>query len=398
MKIFIKSIFFIFLKPKIINKIGFYINEEYIFDHYLNLLKKMDSGKFDIILNDKFKNDKYKNFLKKLEHYSWNVVFLNDIYLIHKYKILITHLHLGGNTIKTEHILLKIKIIFKKFFHKIKKDPVININGQYFQKKLGIYNIRFMYGVDVGASNFGDFNKLFDEFFCHGPRDANMVRSRFPGRIFEMGYPRYDDYYSICVNKKKILTKFSCDLNKPTIVWLSTTSEHFSSILTYHKYFEKLLFQFNIILRPHPLEIDPQYDRFNKEVYRIIKESRLILNTNSFQNMSELYAISDLMVCDYGGTIFSSIYMNKNIVLLNHEEALLDSNTKGSTSIEVRRYLPSIDKNDSRNLEKIIIKNLNSSDNLAQVRRARTIYFGDKEIGNCSNLVTERLNKLYNNI
>ena len=58
--------------------------------------------------------------------------------------------------------------------------------------------------------------------------------------------------------------------------------------------------------------------------------------------MSELYVISDLMICDYGGTIFSSIYMNK-VLLLNHDEAILDSNTNGSTSIEVN-YLPSINK------------------------------------------------------
>ena len=133
-------------------------------------------------------------------------------------------------------------------------------------------------------------------------------------------------------------------INKPT----------FSSIISYHKYIEQLSSDYNIILRPHPLEIDSQYDRYNHEVDKIINTSKLIINKDPFQNMSELYVISDLMICDYGGTIFSSIYMNKKVLLLNHDEAILDSNTNGSTSIEVRNYLPSINKNDCNNLNQII--------------------------------------------
>ena len=239
---------------------------------------------------------------------------------------------------------------------------------------------------------------MFDEFFCHGPRDSEMVKTKFIGKIFEMGYPRYDDYPQIIKRKETLLNKFICNPKKPTIVWLCTTSEHFSSIITYHKYVEQMSLEFNIILRPHPLEIDPQYDRYNKQIDNIVKSSKLIINKDPFQNMSELYAVSDLMICDYGGTIFSSIYLNKKILLLNHQNAILDSNTAGSTSIEIRKHLPSIDKKDCENLRETIKNILSSSENDTDMKKIRSIYFGNKTIGMSSDLVRDRLEKLYKNI
>ena len=225
-----------------------------------------------------------------------------------------------------------------------------------------------------------------------------MVKEKFKGIIFEMGYPRYDDYLQISAKKENILKKFQCDPKKPTIVWLCTTDKYFSSIISCHKYIEKLSFEFNIILRPHPLEIDPQYDRYNNEVHRIVKSSKLIINFDPFQNMSELYAISDLMLHDYGGTIFSSLYMSKKILLLNHRQAILESLVKGTTSIEIRKYLPAIDEKNFQNLEEIIKKNLFSSKNMTKIKKTRFIYFGNKKIGMCSNLARDRLNKLLNSI
>ena len=102
---FILKIIFFFSKK--INKIGIYINEEYIFNHYFNLIKKLNSNKFEIILANKFRERRYKKFIDKLKSYSWKYVFVRDIYQISKYKILITHLHLGGSTNSSENISIK---------------------------------------------------------------------------------------------------------------------------------------------------------------------------------------------------------------------------------------------------------------------------------------------------
>ena len=190
-----KLINYIFQRYATINKIAFFINEEYIFDHYFNVIKKLDTNHFDIVLDNKFQKNEYKNFINKLNFHSFNVVFLKDILLLKKYKILITHLYLGGDKIDNGTILFRLKTMF---FHLMKK---IGINwlklppDQYFQKKLGLYNIRFMYGADVGGDKFGKFNQLFDEFFCHGPNDSKFIKERFDGVIYEMGYPKYDNYF-----------------------------------------------------------------------------------------------------------------------------------------------------------------------------------------------------------
>ena len=48
---------FIFNKNEIENKVGFFVNEEYILDHYLKVIEKLDPTKFDIILANKFKSN-----------------------------------------------------------------------------------------------------------------------------------------------------------------------------------------------------------------------------------------------------------------------------------------------------------------------------------------------------
>ena len=85
MRSFVKFLNLLFNRYSVINKIGFYINEEYIFDHYLNVFKKMDINNFDIILANKFKKKKYKNFIQLINLNRWNIIFLEDIFLLKKY-------------------------------------------------------------------------------------------------------------------------------------------------------------------------------------------------------------------------------------------------------------------------------------------------------------------------
>ena len=42
-----------------------------------------------------------------------------------------------------------------------------------------------------------------------------------------------------------------------------------------------------------------------------------IIDTQKDQILGKLYSMADLILVDYGGSIFSSIYMNKKILLLN---------------------------------------------------------------------------------
>ena len=385
-------------RDKIINKIGFFITEEYLLDHYNNVINKLEINDFEIIFADKFKQNKHENLVNKLKSYGWNIVFLKDVLYKNKYRILLTHMYLGGDTILIETLSVRFKLILIKLFKKIKMNFFESPKEQFFQKKLGIYNIKFMYGADINRLKYHEYDYVFDEFFCHGPRDSKIIKRKFNAKIFEMGYPRYDGYFHDADNgkiKNNLLKKYSCSSKKPTILWICSISRFFSTILTYEKYIEKLTDKYNVILRPHPMEIDPKRKRFRQKVLDIVESRKFIISKDPSQNMSELYLISDYVFCDYGGSIFSALYCNKNILLMNHQNMAMDRRIYESTAVEIRDYLPSISEKDCDDcFIKKIEDILSSSQNLIQIKKARKIYFGDKKDKISSYLVANKLKEL----
>ena len=397
---FFKNLFIYFYnKPKIIDKIAFLITEQYLVQHYKNILNHLKIDSFEIIFVNKFKQTRYKELINNLRSKGCSVVFLEDVLYRYKYKILLTHMYLGGNTIIEDTKIIKLKLLIGKLLKKFGINFLKTINQQYFQKKLGIYNIKFMYGLDV-ALKLKNYNEVFDEFFCHGRRDSKIYKKIFNKKTFAMGYPRYDDYFAITNNtdmKNHLLKKYSCSNKKPTILWICTTSRSFSTILTYEKYIEKLTDKYNVILRPHPMEIDPKRKRFRQKVLDIVNSKKFLISKNPSQKMTELYLIADYVFCDYGGSIFSALYCNKNILLMNHQNMAMDRRIYQSTAIEIRDYLPSINEKDCNDhFIKKIDNILSSPQNLIQLRKARKVYFGAKKNENCSPKVAYRLKQLLN--
>lgn len=385
----IKKFFnFIFDKYTKINKIAFYINEEYIFDHYSNVMSNLKNNQFDIILDNKFKMPKYNNIISKLEKNGWNVKFLDDVMYLYQYKCLLTHLYLGGETKERGTIFSRCLIIILKFVNvllrKLKMKLQISVNMIYFQNILADYNIRFMYGADAGKNSFfeynNNYNELFDMFFCHGPRDAEITKELFNKPVFEMGYPRYDNYFHKLKensDKNALLTQYRCDKNKKTILWICTMNKYFSTIETYSKTMKSVASQFNVIVRPHPLEIDPQYTRFNSKVLEIVKSDEFILNDNPYQDMTDLYLLSDFVICDYGGSIFGALYMNKRVLLLNNQNVYKDKIVSSSTAMEVRQYLPSINEDETSKIIEYLSDNYLWVELDKKIIDCRKYYFGD---------------------
>ena len=86
---------------------------------------------------------------------------------------------------------------------------------------------------------------------------------------------------------------------------------------------------------------------------------------NSFQSpgICNIFKVSDLVLCDYGGTIFSAIYLEKPIVLLNMDyksEFIKDLKNNISLDLEIRSDLANIDL--KSRTEEIKLKILNSLD------------------------------------
>ena len=96
-----KNLNYVFGKYIPVSKVAFLINEEYIFDHYHNVMLEMKNDEFDIILDNKFKSVTYTDVVDGLKNNGWSVKFLDEVVFVNKYKCLVTHLYLGGET--TEH-------------------------------------------------------------------------------------------------------------------------------------------------------------------------------------------------------------------------------------------------------------------------------------------------------
>ena len=140
---------------------------------------------------------------------------------------------------------------------------------------------------------------------------------------------------------------------------------------------KKLALDYNIIIRPHPLEIDKQYDRYNENVDKIVNNGDYILNNDPFQDMVELYHISDFVICDYGGTIFSALYMKQNILLLNHAMVYKDLGIYTSTSMDVREDLLNINEDESHKIKEYIEDNELWEKSRNKMEKVRSLYFGD---------------------
>ena len=117
---------YVFDRYKVIDRVAFFINEEYIFDHYQNVMIEMENDKFDIILANKFKSSSYDNILYGLKNNSWNVRFLDDVIFINKYRVLVTHLYLGGEDTLKGTVATRLIIFLLKSMNKVLS--VIKIN------------------------------------------------------------------------------------------------------------------------------------------------------------------------------------------------------------------------------------------------------------------------------
>jgi hypothetical protein len=384
----IKLINYLFDRCVVVEKVAFYINEAYIFDHYKNVMQSLPQDKFILILAEKFKEKRYEYLIARIQNIGWDYCYLDNVFYKYKFRMLVTHIYLGGSTSERETFSSRLKYFFSKLikisFHKVGLEyKSTKSAGRYFQKILGIYNIKFMYGLDNGSEKLEESDNMFDMIFCHGPRDSKIMSEHCNKPTYIMGYPRYDNYLRNINNnnlKQTLLSKFKCDQEKETIIWICTVTKAFSTILKFADEMEKLSSEYNIIVRPHPLEISRDSNRFNEEVFKIVHKECFILNDDPSQDMSELYTVADVVVCDYGGSVFSALYLGKNLFLLNNAKAKDDPDIVVESSMELRNIIPSIDDDKPGELSQLIRDKGYWERKYKLIEAARSHFYGKIEI------------------
>lgn len=371
-----KTVRYIGNKYITISKIAFWINEEYTYDHYKNVLMLLDKGKFDLILESKFRSNRHDEFLSELRRSKWNYYFIDEVLDVSKYIYLVTHLSFGEAPLELPSFFKRISHVLRSgvryFLGKFHVSVFENNVKQHFQLRLGYKNFRFMYGADL-PDRLWVSNRLYDLFFCHGPFDSNEMMQLYKKPTIIMGYPKYDNNFLVDYRAEK---PFSVSTDKKTILWIPTVSTEFSTIETYVDAIKVLACNYHIILRPHPLEVDPTSSRYKQNVREIVDSGLFLTSSEAGANLSHLYAMADIVLTDYGGSIFSAVYLEKRVLLLNHPSAARDKGIVESNSFDSRQYLPSIDPDDAHLIESYI-----SDDEFWEKWRMSQLTFREKYFG-----------------
>jgi hypothetical protein len=188
------------------------------------------------------------------------------------------------------------------------------------EKVIGEKVIKYPKGLDMSKLTYPDkkWKNVFDLYFCHSKIDKDLISNKFPdAKCINIGYPRYDNMPSIKDAKKIIHDEMNnINTSKLTLLWMPTIIRFgdgfIDNIRMWAPIIKKLLEEFNIIIRPHPkaLVIDP------KIANDLIKLGFLV-DAKKDRNLGVLYQSADLVLADYGGSVLSSIYMKKKLILLN---------------------------------------------------------------------------------
>ena len=203
---------------------------------------------------------------------------------------------------------------------------------------LGHLQVRFMYALGKARHNFSAWNQDYDLILCFGPWQAERLRECCDAVLFQMGYPRYDDYFNFPELQNERPADLGLDPDKETVLWLPTWLE-LSSISRFADSMAALCPRYNVIVKTHPLSASAE-----PQALAILEQySFTAVITHVYDNLS-LLRCADYVVSDYGGTAFGAIYLDKKLILLNVPNAEQDSLTgEESPDVLLRQDIVNLD-------------------------------------------------------
>lgn len=411
------------MRNKPINKIAFLISWPREIDMFSNLIKVVPSNKVEVLVNDinslesgRSKSNKLIPYLLKKN----NIKFkrFSNIYKKKKYKILISTGEASASkvtlyslirffySISIGLILEKTKIYKILFF--LFKRPFTGgglnckVGLPWFpEKDIAETVIKFPDGADIKQKNYPyDYMQdIFDIFLSYSDKEIRLIQKKFKKKkCKKIDYFRYlgltksknylEDltYHKYFKKKKKIL------------YWLPTHidiyKEEDQNILLWYKKLSFLKNKFNLIIRPHPKTI-----LRNKTIIKKLKKEKFIIDKDHNRKIGNIIQASDVVLCDYGGTVFSSIFLNKSLSLLNLPDDykyVLDLKLSKSLDINIRGDLSVLNLNDQKKtIDKKILMTLNFKYK-KKINNLKKKYFGSSKaysVYDLSSFLINLLNK-----
>ena len=391
------------MNTNLIQKIAILISWPREIDMLLPLIKKIPKKKVIVIANDNNSIEKGRTKSNKLisillKKNNINFELFSNIYNKKKYKVLISTGETSGKKITLFSLLrflyaytfgyiiqkTKLFIIFEKIFNKPFTADGFNCKlglPWYPEKKIGEIIIKYPDGADLKKKNYpyNFLKKVFDIFLVYTDIEISLIKKKFGSKICKkIDYFRYKNLSNKKISFKDFEENKHYNKNRKNIYWLPTHIDlNNENDLNIKLWFKKIVFlrkNFNLIIRPHPKTI-----LSNNNILKELADEKFIIDYNSNRKIGDIINHSALVFCDYGGPVFSTIYLNKPLVLLNlpkKSKYLLDLEINQSLDIKIRQELISLD---IKNSEKEIFKKINSSLNnkyKKKIIKVRNKYFG----------------------
>lgn len=169
--------------------------------------------------------------------------------------------------------------------------------------------VMIQYGYAKEPHNYGAWRALADLCLTYGPY-ANRKIEYFSPAV-AVGNPRYDMWHQKSFHEKaKLLKSDHIDPLRKTILYLPTWGE-LSSVDQYVETVCALSPEYNVLLKMHHNTELLEPDRAAKV------SGGTIRHYGPNDDLLKLLSIADIVISDYSGAIFDSIYCGKPVILAN---------------------------------------------------------------------------------
>ena len=131
---------------------------------------------------------------------------------------------------------------------------------------------------------------------------------------------------------------------------------------------------YNFIIRPHPKTLSR-----NNLILEYLKKYKLNIDTDQNRSLKDMIESADLILADYGGTAFDSIYLNKKVVLLDmfdDSEFVKNIKKNDRMDIKVRENLLCMKIGTTKSQILSNIKEALSGKYQETINKNKLIYFG----------------------
>ena len=248
------------------------------------------------------------------------------------------------------------------------------------EREIGIKIIKYPKGLDINKALYpkNQWRSIFDYYLCHSEIDCNLITDKFPeAKCIKIGYPKYNSLLPEDSAKNIIYGDIaSINPSKPLILWMPTlikiNGEIIDNIKVWSPVISRLLDKFNVLISLHPklVVLEP-------EIANYLAELGLLVDVKKGRNLSVLYQASDLVLCDYGASVLSAVYMKKKLILLNSpsEKYINWRGERKYVDDDVRKEVSAFNLNDGVDLIKQINNDIKYN-NISKRNSLKWRYFG----------------------